>query len=552
MKKNSVTYDYNHFLKTYFESRFKENFKPVIRVKYLNLFFLIFLIHSSLIAQVVVKTLPFSFSSSYPEPDGRREALKLSESEFVTLSKSKGGEAGASEYTLEKYDKDLNSLFKVVLTAGEEEDYKELFFNGTDIVLFSILHENMKQTSKLLAYGFDAKSGAKKWDKVLQEFKINNWVPLKFKGAVRETFENSIGSSITKNFVTPLQYQYDIRFSKDRKKILTYIFDYSQQTLVASAKLWDNNLNLLQESKIPVDNNFINYGIYPNNKGDVFILNVDRLGRMVVVKYNLENKNSDLLDIQYTSTRREGLKLEFLNDDVIYVANTCTKEGGRVTGVMYSKLDFGTRLVEKINYHEISDNMKQTMKLLRQNNKSLVGEETWRGYHITDFFLNEYEKVVIVLEKREITSMTYDFNQSEINDIEKWKATKSAKVSAEGFMIFSFNKDDELLWENVHIKSQVGDVAAGLLSSSYSMNISDEGKIRMAYAFSSNSSGLLNSINYIEWDELTGSKIKELALPNDEGLTMLRSFTMWFEDKVAIAGRKGLLGKKSSIVIYKI
>lgn len=144
--------------------------------------------------------------------------MKLSETEFVTLSKSKGGEAGASEFTLEKYDNDLNSLFKVGLTAAEEEDYKELFFNGTDIILFSILHENMKQTSKLLAYGFDAKTGAKKWDKVLQEFKINNWVALKFKGAVRESFENCIGSSITKNFVTPLQYQFDIRFSKDRKK----------------------------------------------------------------------------------------------------------------------------------------------------------------------------------------------------------------------------------------------------------------------------------------------------------------------------------------------
>jgi len=520
-------------------------------VKSISLFLFIFLIHSGLFAQVVERTIPFSFASSYPEPDGRREALKLSENEFVTLAKSKGGEAGASEYTFEKYDKNLNSLFKVVLKAGEEEDYKELFFNGTDIILFSVLHENLKQTSKLLAYGFDANTGARKWDKVLQEFKIKSWVSSKYKGAVKETFENCIGSCVARNFVTPLEYQYDVRISKDGKRILTYIYDYSQQNLVASVKLWDNQLNQLQESTIPIDNNFINYGIYPNNIGDVFILNVDRLGRMVVVKYNLESKNSDLLDIQYTSTKREGLRLAFLNDNVIYVSNICTKEG-KITGVMYSKLDFGTRLVEKINYHELSDHMKQTMKLLRQSNKNLVGDENWKGYHITDFFLNEYEKIVMVVEKREITSMSYNFNQSEINDIEKWKATKQAKVNVEGFMIFSFNKDDELLWENVHLKSQVGDVGAGLLSSSYSMSISEEGKIRMAYAFASSSSGILNSIKYIEWDELTGNKVKELALPNDEGLTMLRNYTTWFEDKVAIAGRKGLLGKKSSMVMYKI
>src|SRR5690606_30123883 len=113
-------------------------------------------------------------------------------------------------------------------------DYKELFFNGTDIILFSVLHENLKQTSKLLAYGFDANTGARKWDKVLQEFKIKSWVSSKYKGAVKETFENCIGSCVARNFVTPLEYQYDVRISKDGKRILTYIYDYSQQNLVAS------------------------------------------------------------------------------------------------------------------------------------------------------------------------------------------------------------------------------------------------------------------------------------------------------------------------------
>jgi hypothetical protein len=195
--------------------------------------------------------------------------------------------------------------------------------------------------------------------------------------------------------------------------------------------------------------------------------------------------------------------------------------------------------------------MKQTALAIHNATKMFSSEENWINYQITDFYLNQYEKIVIVVEKKDLEIIGYKYESSSVNDIKKWML-KTGKVHAESVMLFSFNKNDDLLWENYYSKNQVNDINAGITSASYSMNISEEGKVRLVYASSDNATGVYNQLKYVEWDELNGSKVKDLTLANEEGLALLRNYTLWWEGKLLLIGKKGMLGKKTSANLYNL
>jgi hypothetical protein len=500
--------------------------------------------------QVLKTSLPFSTATPYIEPDGRKLTLKLNDAEFVLLSKVKGHLHGESSYQLEKYDKDLGTKFKTPLICPGDEDFKEMFFNGTDIILFSVIHDEVLKKSKLMAYSFDLATGVKKADKVLQERTVADWMEVQGKGAVKTNFDNEICSTLAKHFTTNFEYQYQIKYSPDKSKILVYIFDYGQKNLQAEIKIFDNKLNELQGGIIPIDNGFINYGIYPNNKGDIYILNSERTGRIVVINYNLKTKGSKLLDIQNASTNRSSLNLQVFTDNEVYISCINTA-ANKLAGVMYAKFDFKQNTIEKLNFHDISVGLQQTVQIMRPANKNLSGQESWLNYEIVNFHVNEYEKIILVLEKREITGVGFTYNNLSINNPKNW-GEKTVKVNTEGIFLFSFNKDDELLWENFYEKSQVNDASMGMTGSSFAYDVTDDGRIRMFYPSYENSTGTYNIINYVEWDELTGNKTKEMKAPNDEGVSMITDYTVWWEDRVLVVGRKGILGKKSFMQLYKL
>lgn len=218
---------------------------------------------------------------------------------------------------------------------------------------------------------------------------------------------------------------------------------------------------------------------------------------------------------------------------------------------MYSKFNFKERIVEKLNIHDLSESLEQTSKAVHTSTKLFSAEESWMNYQIADFYLNEYEKIVLVLERRDLEIIGYHYESSSVNDIKNWMV-KLGKVHVESVIMLAFNKNDELLWENYYAKNQVNDITGGTLSASYSLDISDEGKIRMLYASSDNATGVYNQLKYVEWDELSGSKVKDLALSNEEGLVLLRNYTLWWENKLILVGKKGLLGKKTMVQAYDL
>ena len=453
---------------------------------------------------------------------------------------------------LEKFDKQLNQKFKTNIIFSAEEDYSKLFFSGKSIILFSIKHLSSEQKSVLMAYEFDATTGEKKTEKELIRTDVKPWTESMGKGAVKTSFCQEICFSLPSSFITPYNYQYVISFSPDAKSIFVYQYDYAQKYLVANTWFFDLELNLKQQAIVPIDNGFVNHGLYPTNKGDVYILNADRSGRVVTVWYDPDTKQNRLLDIQSTNSIRNSLKMVVLSEEVVYVAGTTLPQGKEsIDGIMYAKFDFKQMIVDKINLYDISQNIQQTASSVRSRFKNCDAEDNWKNYEIANFIVNEFEKVIVVLEKRELMYTGYSYSALSVLN-PKNISEKPGRVNTEAILMFSFNKDDEMLWENYYMKSQTNDISAGITISSFSMDITDDGRIRVFYPSSDNSAGTYNVINYVEWDELSGMKSKELRTPNEEGLSMLTDYTLWWQDRVVVVGRKGMLGKKSFINLYKL
>ncbi len=500
--------------------------------------------------QKLQATQPFDISTPYIEPDGRREVLKLTDNSFVVATKTKGAIAGDADYVLKRLSPDLQTIFKKDFILPDNEEIKEMYYLNNKIFIVFIIHDTEEQTSTLLAKSYDLSNGSELESITLRQTKIGKWHEENKKGAVKLTFENYVGSVIGQNYITPPDYQYEITFSPDSSKILTYIFDYSQKTLVAQCVVYDNKLQKIKEGNIPIDNNFVNYGLYLNNAGEVIILNGDRLGRIVVVEYNLEDHSNKFLDIQYASAFREGLKLKIVSNDIIYVGNVVTNKNGILLAAMYSKFNFKTQRVEKVNYHTISDSLKQVANDVRNASK-FHGEENWMNYELTDFIIDAQERVTMVLEKREIQSKDFTYNHAGVLDIYQW-IERTGKVSAEAIVVMCFDKAENLLFETYFPKAQEADITSGLNSASFSLDNSKQGKLRLLFTTADNASGIFNTLHYLEWDEATGTLLKNTKLENPEGMGLLRNYTIWYKDKLILCGRKGLMGKKSFISSYTL
>ncbi|MFL5731203.1 MAG: hypothetical protein ACJ75J_17070, partial [Cytophagaceae bacterium] len=51
-------------------------------------------------AQVLQTTAPFSTATTYLEPDDKQEAVRISRTEFVTITKVRGAYMGPSDFVL--------------------------------------------------------------------------------------------------------------------------------------------------------------------------------------------------------------------------------------------------------------------------------------------------------------------------------------------------------------------------------------------------------------------------------------------------------------------
>jgi hypothetical protein len=509
--------------------------------------FLLASVHS--FSQSMVVNNAFKLGSPYNEPDGRNDIVKINATDFVTLAKVKGNATGKSDFMLERYDgSSLQPKWQVALSVDVFEDYKDLYFNGKEIVLLSVIHNQTEKKTRLEGYGFDINSGAKIWTKEMETYTVGDWETHAHKGKVKESFIDVVCEHADKDFVTPFEYKHNIHFSPDQSKFISYVFDYGQKNLTANICVYDNACNLLNKGSATIDNDFTNHGVYINNKGTVFIINANNSGKLNFIQYDLASKEFALLELPASNYQKDDFQIQFQNDDIIYIGNSEVAQG-KVVGVMFSKFDFKNRKTEKSIYHEFRPDFKSTV-LKERAAKGIKGDEDWKDYDITDFILESNGNILFLLEKRSLYAEGYPHVSRDMFD--KSHAVEFAgHVHAEGILMFYF-KDDMLEWADYIAKNQVYPANDGLNSVSFVMNNSNPSSIRIVYASAEGIDGMLSTINVVTVDRATGAKAAPVVLPNKDKLSLVKDYTLWPEDNtIVIVGKKGLMGKSSNIVKYK-
>ncbi|HSZ71135.1 MAG TPA: hypothetical protein VK750_00565 [Cytophagaceae bacterium] len=522
-------------------------------MKTLFLFISVFIfVFSSANAQSVEFSKDFRLGSPNTEPDGRKDVVVLPDGDFVALSKVSGSAKGKAEFALERYNTKFETMWSVSLWVENNEEYKDIFFNGKDIVLLSGVHLKTEGITKLEAYGYDVEKGGKIWTKELDKYQVGQWDENPHKGKVKESFIDVIIEHNSTEFVTAFEYTHHLEFSPDGSKFISYVFNYGEHALTANVGLYDNSGNLLKKGKVGIDNDYVNYGMYINNKGDLFILNANNGGKVNFIKFDMDTKDFNILELPSTNFQKDDFHVRFLTDDKILVGNTELNSKGMFAGVMFSIFDFSQQKVEKSIFKEYDEKLKAKHLEARKNSKLIKGEENWLDYDLTHFGLEANGQLLFVLEKRCLYADGYPHISRGTFD-ESHKVELDGHVQAEGIIMMSFNSKDELQWSSYLAKNQVYPAIDGLNSISFAMDNMQSDQIRFIYAYSDGLDASIHKIRYLAYDRDTGAIIKDELLPNPDKLVLVRDYTIWPQrEKLVLVGRKGLLGKVSVIVSYKI
>lgn len=499
-------------------------------------------------AQKVEKTIEFSLSSPFTEPDGRSDYTKLPSGEFAVLSKTKGNQTGSSEFVLGKYNSNLDRAWQTVLTVESSEDFKDIFYNGQHIVLLSVVHLENEKKTKLEAYAYNPATGTKEWTKELESYSVEDWELHPHKGRVKESFIDVVCEHVNPNFVTPFEYKHNIHFSPDQNMFVSYVYNYGEQDLTATVSVYDKECVLKKRGVISIDNDFINYGFYVNNTGEIFIVNANKFGKVNLIRYNLESKAFTILEMPPGSLMKDDFYLQFKSDEVVYLANSEIADN-KILGVLLAKFDFKEKKVSEF-LNLFPGEFKAEVIKARKEDKTMRGDEDWKEYDIASFLLNEDTSAYIILEKRNLYATGYPHIGRDVFD-KSHKKEIEGHVHTEGLIAVRFNPDGSVVWQKYIPKSQVYPVSDGLNTVSFSLD--ETGKeLRILYAYSASMDGLNRDIKYVSIDKNTGKILANTDVENGNKLTLVKDFTIWHKDSFLIVGKKGLMGKKSMLVKYKL
>lgn len=514
--------------------------------------FLLSLFINHAIAQSIELSSDFRLASPFHEPDGANDVVRLKGGDFITLAKLKGGTSGKADFALERnHGENFQVLWSKGISVTPVEEFKDLYFNGKDLVLLSVIHDEAAKVSKLLSYGFNVQDGSQLWKKELESYTINPYIESEHRGAVKESFIDVVCEHTTPSFVTPFEYKHNIRFSPDESKFISYVYDFSQRALVVYVNLYDNAGKQINRGKVTIDNGYVNHGIYLNNTGEIFIINANNAGKVNVIRMDLTTRAFDLIEIPGSNSKKDELTVEFINDKVLYVAAVELSQE-KLVGIAYARVNFETLTLDKNHFDRFDESVFKTVTEGRKTNKAIKGEENWMDYDLSHFFISNSEEIILVLEKRSLYADGYPHIAPGTFD-KKHQVEVNGHVHAEGILVLSYTKDSKRNWAEYIAKNQVYPSTDGLNTISYVVDNSHASNIRFLYGSSESIDGSITTINVIHIDRSSGKKVKETVLPNESKLMIVRDYTIWEEnDKVILVGRKGVLGKASAIVRYKL
>lgn len=496
---------------------------------------------------------PFSLSG-LQEPEYHQRDLKLENGDIIFVAKTKGAQGSKlATYNIERWSPDLEPIWQQGFTLGQYENIVKIDRLLDNVMVFSVNHNTEKQESDLIVrkYGL---SGIHIVTDTLIKSKIEPWMNYLGKGMVKQGFVDAICSIQNKGYVTPLEYKYYIETSPQKSKVLIYRYDYSKMGLWTQSFVYDNQLSLIDSGSVPIDKGYLCYGETVNDRGDIYIYKVTRSGRVSLVQYNLTTKKDIYLEVHTSSSSRENLKLHLVNDDLIYLAKLNKKEG-QLVGLTYSRFDFIQEKKEFSMFHPLNVELKREINA-KQQEMDLGEDNNWEDYDLVDFIVDSDENITLFIEKRSIISDTYEYDEKAIEDKNHW-VPHAGEVKTGTLLMFSFDKEHNLKWDNYIVKDQKTGIVDGINSISYIVDNTLDNKFRFVYATKpTNTSILHNQINLLEIDKEDGHFLKEDLIENPLKLSLSRPYS-FFDDykdqhRFIFVGRKGLIGKKTFISSIKL
>lgn len=520
------------------------------RYRFFIVFLLLYNIPGWVYAQSIDLSVDYRLASPFYEPDGRNDVVELPNGDLVMLAKTKGSTTGKAEFVIERIaSNNLSIVWQSILSIESSEDFKDLYFDGTTLQILSVVHdENQKKTS-LQVYSFDPISGSQKEKRVLESYPVSDWVEGEHRGKVKESFIDVICEHTEPGFVTPFEYKHHIQFSKDKDFFVSTVFTYGSKTLVANVSIYTKEAKKVASGQVTIDNDYTNYGIYVNNRQQLFIVNANNGGKLNVIRYQLSDKTFDILELPPSSYKKDDVQLKWISEDVFSIASVAVYNE-KLMGFSYGLFDFKEMTVKDVLYDALDEEGRQKIEQIRATDKQLKGTENWMDYELTDVIVQEPGTITYVLEKRTLFVEGYPHISRNTFD-KKHQVQLNGHVHTEGILLIHWNAGKRA-WIQYIPKHQVYPGSDGLNTISFVLSETAT-HIQILYASSGAVEGTYTTLSYLTVEKKSGNKSSIIELDNPDKLTLVRDYTVWLPDnKLLLVGRKGLLGKASKIVRYRI
>jgi len=468
---------------------------------------------------------------------------------YISLARVKGKPNKESIYRLTSRSKELDVNWTTSFTNGEQQHFINFFKSGQKGYLIKNSYNDETKQSVLLKSTLDISSGQLSSFDTLCIDSVGDWQDSKSKAKVKQSFHNAVQSIQFSKYTTPLEYKYYMVFSPDSSNVLVYRYDFSQKQLWIDARIYNRDFELVEQGKVPVDSYHICYGIDVNDNGAIILYKVSESGRVVAVRSNLNDKNFKYVDLYTSNSTRDNLKLIQQDTSSLFMAKLNRKNESFV-GITFSRFDFEKEKITETRYQAFDQAFKNQLYAEMKKSKIPNLDKNWYHYELTDFLIDKDSNRIIIVEERNIVSTEYEYRPESVEKPKVWNPIMG-RVKAGMLMLWVFDKNNKLIYKHGFLKNQDIDATDGLNTISYKHQLLPEGRIRFVMA-AEGKSNALNQIRIKEIDYNNNKILRDEYLSNPDKLVITRPFTSMKDDVLFYVGRKGILGKKTYLVKYKL
>ena len=510
-------------------------------------FLLIFNLPLLVFSQQLSRSEEFTIRTPFVESDGRIVTVKDKNNQIYMIGKSKGGNSQSSEYVIQKYSPDLDVLWSTTKSMKSNEQLLGIQILDEIPVLFWTQHRMKKRERVLHMEKLSPNDGFPTAEMELIVEQLDDWREVVNKGQSVKGLQNVINSGNRDDLVTPLEYQFHLRTSSDGSKLMAYAYDYSKQDLFINIKIFNADLTPFREAKVPVNRGFIHQTNLVNNQGEVFMVSTKANGLIAVVKYNIESRESNYLEIEASNTDRGSFTALMRDEQKVYVADL-NIQSNRMVGISYAEFDFEEDKVGEIVYHSLDRGFKDEIVNMRKFLGAEKDYEHWHFYRIANFQILEDGSKLVMVEQQDYESRGYLYNPEAGNTLLDWGLERSGELRVGDAFVFRFDPEGNLKWYEPIFKHQTGNAHEGFNIIGFKSHVDNNQDIHLVYELYGKAH---HAIHYKKIAFTNGKLVTDKVLENPEKMNILMPFTTWMEDRLILVGKKGFSGRTSKILLYK-